>query len=253
MKMSDLVLFEETFKEFNIFPQYSRLFTITIPSFEIVAGACLIVGIFTKTATLILLVLIFSFTIAIGINFIKGYRFDCGCFGPLEILSEISIEKILFNILLIICLFIIFFRHDHWKNILTHMKLLIISGFLISLLLYIPFSNIILAYEINKNNIKDIDWEEAFILVGQNDAILFDTRPFDQFNKEHVTGAFPLPYMEFDRYLRKYNKLVNKDSFIILYCDGDDCFTSKATALKFLIRGYKNIFRVPGGFDAWSK
>ena len=58
--------------------------------------------------------------------------------------------------------------------------------------------------------------------------------------------------MEFDKYFRRYTKFLKKDSLIILYCDGNDCFTAKATGLKFIARGYKNIFVVPGGFDAWK-
>ncbi len=47
LKMTDLVLFEETIVEFNVLPRYSKLFSIIIPSFEVVAGACLVIGIFS--------------------------------------------------------------------------------------------------------------------------------------------------------------------------------------------------------------
>jgi len=251
-KMTDLVLFEETIVEFNILQQYSKLFTIIIPSFELIAGACLTIGIFRKAAITILVTLVLSFTFAIWVNLRQGFRFDCGCFGPLEILSKISTGKLLFNIALVLCLALMFFNDKEKADLLSHLKILVTYGFFIAILIYIPFSNYSWAYTIDKKNITDIDWETASLLIKNNNALLFDARPNNQFEKEHVPGALSLPCQEFGRYLRRYDNKLRKEAFIIVYCDGADCYTATRTALKFIARGYKNIFRVAGGLDAWK-
>ena len=90
LKMTDLILFEETIELFNIFPQYSKLLAIAIPSFELVSGIFLVLGIFKKAAAIVLSSLTLVFTFAIWLNLIEGYIFDCGCFGPLEFFSKVS-------------------------------------------------------------------------------------------------------------------------------------------------------------------
>lgn len=251
-KMSDIVLFEEAIVEFNILPQYSRLFAIIIPSFELVAGVSLLIGIFKKAAIVIMIFLLFSFTFAIGINLAHGFKFDCGCFGPFDLLSKISIEKLFFNFIIVFCLFLIFLNDKQKVDILNQLKILFTYGFFVVVLIYIPYSNYYWAYTIDKRNIVDIDWETAIRLVKNNNAFLFDVRSQEQYEKEHVTGALSLPLKEFGKHLKKYRKLLSKESFIIVYCDGYDCYTATRAALRFVARGYKNIFRVTGGLDAWK-
>lgn len=251
VKMFDLVLFEETFVMFNILPQYSKLFSIIIPSLEVVAGAFLIIGIFRKAATIVLVPLVLSFTFAIWINLRQGFTFDCGCFGPLNILSKISTEKLLFNITLVLCLALVFFKDKEKADLLNHLKILLTYAFFIAILIYIPFSNHAWEYTINIKNIVDIDWETANIMIKNNDAVLFDTRTNNQYEKEHVPSALSLPYLDFNKYFRKYDKL-SKDAIIIVYCDGKDCSAATRTGYKLIARGYKNIFKVKGGLDAWN-
>lgn len=251
LKMSNLVLFEETIELFNVFPQYSKIFAIIIPSFEIVAGIFLIIGIFRKAAILVLIPLILSFIFAIWINLKEGYIFDCGCFGPLELFSRISKGKLLFNIALIVGLAIVFFRDREDVDLLNHLKITATYAFFIAMLIYIPYSNSSWAYTINTKNIKHIDWDSANILVQNNNAVLFDARTNNRYEKEHVPGALSLPFLDFSKYFRKYEDL-SKDTLIIVYCDGKDCSAATRTSFKLIARGYTNIFNVAGGLDEWN-
>ena len=123
LKISDLVLFEESVVLFNILPQYSKLFAIIIPSFEVIAGIFLIIGIFRKATIVVLIPLILSFTFAIWINLRQGFIFDCGCFGPLQFFSIISTGKLLFNVAIIISLALVLFKDKEGVDLLNHLKI----------------------------------------------------------------------------------------------------------------------------------
>jgi len=252
LKTFDLVLFEETIILFNIFPEYSKLLTILIPSLEIVAGAFLLTGIFKKAAIIMLISLVSSFIIAIWVNLRQGFVFDCGCFGPLEIFSKISTGKIIFNIVLIFSLTLIFFKVRENINLINHLGITATYTLIVAVLIYIPFSNVSWAYTINAKNIEELNWEKANFLIRNNDAVLFDARATNRYEKEHVPGALSLPVLDFGRHFQKYDKL-SKETLMIVYCDGKDCSAATKTSLKLIARGYKNVFKVRGGFDAWSE
>lgn len=54
---------------------------ITFPWIEIIAGLFLVAGIFKRTAAIVLSGMLIIFSIAISINLIRGFKFDCGCFS----------------------------------------------------------------------------------------------------------------------------------------------------------------------------
>lgn len=253
VKMSNLVLFEETIELFNVFPQYSKLFSIIIPSIEVVAGIFLILGIFRKAAIVVLIPLVFSFTFAIWVNLRGGFIFDCGCFGPLNILSRISTEKILFNFVLIGGLLLAFIKETEKVNLINHIKILMTYAVFIAILVYIPYSNTSWSYTINKKNIKKIEWKTAYNLIKNNQAILFDARTIERYKKKHVPGALLLPVLDFDKYFKKYDDELSKDTVIIAYCDGKDCSAATRIIFKLIARGYTNVSTISGGFDAWNE
>jgi len=252
IKIFNLILFQETIELYNIFPQYSTLFTVLIPGVEIVAGIFLIIGIFRKVAIYTLIPLLLIFIIAIWVNLREGFIFNCGCFGPLNILSEISWRKIIFNIVLLLCLFFILFKDKKKYDLYAHFKVLIITLFFISVLIYIPFSNSAWEYAINIGNIRKIDWKTAISLVDNKNAVLFDARINELYKKEHVPGALSLPVLEFSKYFEKYN-LSSANTFIIVYCGSEDCSSAPRTSFKLIARGFKNVFTVTGGFSEWKK
>jgi len=65
-----------------LFPDAAiNLIAITIPYLELVAGIALLIGVYPRSAALIVLVMLAGFMIAIAINLVRGIEFDCGCFS----------------------------------------------------------------------------------------------------------------------------------------------------------------------------
>jgi len=58
-----------------------NLVAIIMPYLECYAGLFLIVGIYPRSAAIIINGLLFTFIIALSINVIRGHQFDCGCFS----------------------------------------------------------------------------------------------------------------------------------------------------------------------------
>jgi putative oxidoreductase len=59
---------------------YINVLAITIPFIELVAGGSLILGLFSRSALLIINALLLGFIFVIGFNLLRGHQFDCGCF-----------------------------------------------------------------------------------------------------------------------------------------------------------------------------
>lgn len=76
---------------------------VALPVIEIIVGALLIIGLFTRWAALVGGLLMLAFIIAIGSVWARGITIDCGCFGgggqvsanqtqyPLEILRDFGL------------------------------------------------------------------------------------------------------------------------------------------------------------------
>lgn len=59
----------------------SNLFALGVSWTELVAGAMLILGVFTRKAAGAIAILLFMFIVAISMVIIRGMAIDCGCFG----------------------------------------------------------------------------------------------------------------------------------------------------------------------------
>ncbi len=67
---------------YYLFPHYSiNLIAIILPFIEIITGIALVLGIYPRSASLILNIILFTFIIAVSINIARGHEFDCGCFA----------------------------------------------------------------------------------------------------------------------------------------------------------------------------
>jgi uncharacterized membrane protein YphA (DoxX/SURF4 family) len=75
---------------------------ITLPWIELVSGLLLLLGIWVKENSAIIIFLLIVFTIAIIISLFRGLNIDCGCFGTIYG-SRIGLMKVTENILQIIC------------------------------------------------------------------------------------------------------------------------------------------------------
>jgi len=100
-------------------------------------------------------------------------------------------------------------------------------------------------------------WTDA-----KKDMLIVDTMPFDaSYKKRHIPGAvqieFPIPEMKEmdDSKKAEFVKILgpNKDRLIVFYCGFTECTRSHNAAMWALKLGYTNVYRFPGGIEAWSQ
>lgn len=73
---------------------------IVVPWLELLAGGCLVLGLFQRGASLILGVLSVTFTVMIGLTLLRGLDINCGCFTG-ENLARVSGAHLVFDLLLV--------------------------------------------------------------------------------------------------------------------------------------------------------
>jgi uncharacterized membrane protein YphA (DoxX/SURF4 family) len=67
---------------YNLFPEVLiNLIAIILPFVELISGLSLLLGIYPRSAALIINVLLLTFIFILTINIMRGYEFDCGCFS----------------------------------------------------------------------------------------------------------------------------------------------------------------------------
>jgi len=70
---------------YNLFPEVLiNLIAIFLPFVELISGLSLLLGIYPRSAALIINGLLLAFIILLTINIIRGHEFDCGCFSAKE-------------------------------------------------------------------------------------------------------------------------------------------------------------------------
>jgi putative oxidoreductase len=67
---------------YNLFPEVLiNLIAIVLPFVELFSGLSLLLGIYPRSAALIINGLLLAFIFILAINIIRGHEFDCGCFS----------------------------------------------------------------------------------------------------------------------------------------------------------------------------
>lgn len=67
---------------YDLFPHvFINLIAIIIPFLELIAGLALIIGVYPRSAAIVINGLLLAFMAALTINLIRGHEFDCGCFS----------------------------------------------------------------------------------------------------------------------------------------------------------------------------
>ncbi|MDO9188901.1 MAG: PhnD/SsuA/transferrin family substrate-binding protein [Sulfurimicrobium sp.] len=106
-----------------------------------------------------------------------------------------------------------------------------------------------------------IEAKQASDLIAKG-VLVVDVRNEAEYLEGHVKGALQLPYHEvsakevgFDASEDKFDlaKLPHdKNTAMLLYCDGTHCWKSYKSALMAVRDGYKNIYWFRGGFPEWK-
>ncbi len=117
-KISEPAHFAKIIYGYYLFPDFSiNIIAIVLPYAELYSGIFLILGIFPRSAALLINGMLLMFVIAISINLIRGQEFDCGCFSFGEPGYTSSARQLLIRniFLLMVGSYILFFdRRRKW-------------------------------------------------------------------------------------------------------------------------------------------
>ena len=81
-KIADPLSFAQDVKNYRLVGHSLSFITaIFLPWVELVAGVCLIIGVFPRSSALLISGLLLFFIILVTITLIRGIDVDCGCFG----------------------------------------------------------------------------------------------------------------------------------------------------------------------------
>jgi putative oxidoreductase len=70
---------------YDLFPEITiNLIAIVIPFLELVGGFALIIGVYPRSAAIIINGLLLAFITVSAINLIRGHEFNCGCFSAAQ-------------------------------------------------------------------------------------------------------------------------------------------------------------------------
>jgi uncharacterized membrane protein YphA (DoxX/SURF4 family) len=95
-------------------PVLINLIAIIVPFLELVIALALILGIYPRSAALVVNVLLVGFIIIISINLIRGHEFNCGCFAFRNSDSQISTSSTILRdiVFLALGMQVFFYRHS---------------------------------------------------------------------------------------------------------------------------------------------
>jgi uncharacterized membrane protein YphA (DoxX/SURF4 family) len=77
-----------------------NLFALALPWFELLLGVALVLGLWKRTAALLVGALLFAFVLGLGLNVLRGNPIDCGCFNVWA--ADKSIEERLFDMRMVV-------------------------------------------------------------------------------------------------------------------------------------------------------
>jgi putative oxidoreductase len=103
-KIMDPAGFAKIIYGYALFPDFSiNLLASMVPFIELIAGTSIIVGVYQRSALILINLLLSGFIIIIGFNLFRGHQFDCGCFSFSGTNSMASASFLLIrNVLLLI-------------------------------------------------------------------------------------------------------------------------------------------------------
>ena len=118
-KIAEPAEFAKIIYGYGLFPHFIiNLTAIVIPFLELFTGICLVLGIYPRSAATVIGVLLLMFVLAISINLVRGYEFDCGCFSfGHEGSTSSSVQLLIRDILyLLVTTYILRFRGNRvWE------------------------------------------------------------------------------------------------------------------------------------------
>lgn len=118
-KIADLSTFAQSIENYKILPiSIVNLVAIFIPWLELVAGAFLLLGIYIKENSVIIITLLTVFTLGVISAILRNLDIDCGCQGTFDG-QKVGLLKIVENVALIV---VAYLSIKFPKQVLTFIK-----------------------------------------------------------------------------------------------------------------------------------
>jgi uncharacterized membrane protein YphA (DoxX/SURF4 family) len=116
-KLQDPAGFAKVVDHYHLLPETAgRVLALALPVLELLAGACLILGVLDAGASLLVLGLMIVFTAAVGAAVARGLDISCGCFDT-EDGAKVGLEKIAENLALTVAAFWVWARDRRWLSL----------------------------------------------------------------------------------------------------------------------------------------
>jgi uncharacterized membrane protein YphA (DoxX/SURF4 family) len=116
-KFTDLHAFAATMKDFGLVPDsVGNVLAVIIPSVEFISGLLLLLGLWTKLSSAMVIGLLIVFIAAMIPNIVEGNEIECGCFGPLS-QSKVGVGLLLRDIVLLGMTLAVFTEEVHIYSI----------------------------------------------------------------------------------------------------------------------------------------
>lgn len=81
-KLANPADFAKIIYNYKLFPDILIYpMAIIVPWLELIGGLCLVAGIYSRAAAIIISIMLVAFIIALSINLARGLDFNCGCFS----------------------------------------------------------------------------------------------------------------------------------------------------------------------------
>ncbi len=109
-------LFLKEISNYKVFPEIlAQIIAITIPWYELILALFLIFGIRLRTSSLLVFILLFSFTVLVISAWVRGLNINCGCFS--HYIEYVGLRKVVENVILMIFSLYIFLFPKSFLNI----------------------------------------------------------------------------------------------------------------------------------------
>lgn len=92
-------------------------------------------------------------------------------------------------------------------------------------------------------------WDVNKALSEKEKIIVVDARKIEAYETEHIPGAINIPHSTMSKETTNH---LDKNTLIVIYCDGIGCNASTKGALKLAKLGF-NVRELLGGLDWWKR
>ena len=98
-------------------------------------------------------------------------------------------------------------------------------------------------------DVSRISVHQAQVLLGHPDTVIIDVRKYRNWwrSSKKIPTAVREDPSKVENWIEKYGK----NQTLIFYCSWKHERTSARVARSFLLKGYKNVFALQGGWSAW--